>query len=140
MKLDIIVDKVFKGIFALLLVVALIGIFTWETATLVDVGISAAITGVIIALAGAIVLPIINSFDNPKVLLQSVAIFAIFGVLFAIVYSLANDEITASYISYNVTDPSESKMIGGALNMFYLLFVIALVGIVITEVNKALKS
>ena len=102
-------------------------------------GLYAAYILVGIALIAAIVLPIIQSISDPKSLLGTVVGVVIIAVLFFIGFSIATDEVTNVYINNNVTEPTTSKMIGGAIITMYILIILAIVGIVITEVTKVFK-
>ncbi|GHB34876.1 hypothetical protein [Mongoliitalea lutea] len=97
----------------------------------------------ILVIAGvifAVVLPLIKSLDNPGSLLKTgVGVVALL-VIFFIAYSMSGDEVAAKYAAdpFNLT-PGMSKFVGGTLLTTYALFIIAIIGIVITEINKAIK-
>ncbi|MDH5598965.1 MAG: hypothetical protein OEY34_07565 [Cyclobacteriaceae bacterium] len=110
-----------------------------EDNVLVNIGLWAAYVLFIVALISAVVLPLINAMSNPKSLLFSLGGIAILGVIFLVGWVLSGDEVTAKYISKGVESASVSKLIGGGLTMMYILFIIAVVGIVFSEINKALK-
>ena len=93
---------------------------------------------VIVAGLGVVVLPLINAMSNPKSLYKGLAGVAIIGVVFLISWGIAGSEVTASYTRYGV-DASSSKMVGGALTMMYILIFIALIGIIYTEISKAIN-
>ncbi|MDH5396897.1 MAG: hypothetical protein OEX02_02035 [Cyclobacteriaceae bacterium] len=105
----------------------------------VDIGLWAAMILVVVASATAVIMPVINSLDNPKSLLYSLGGLVLIGLIFLIGYGIASDEVTAKYISYDVTTPTMSKLIGGGLETTYMLLTIACIGIVFSEVYKALK-
>ncbi len=107
---------------------------------LVDIGLWGAEIMVVVGILAAIVLPLINSLGDPKVLVKSLVGVAILGTLFLVGWLMSGDEVTPTYISYNVTSAGESKLVGGGLMMMYLLFIIAAAGVVFSEVYKALKS
>ncbi|MBL3655628.1 hypothetical protein [Fulvivirga sediminis] len=106
--------------------------------TFVDIALWVAMAMVAIAGIAAIVLPLINSFSNPKSLLKSAIGVVGIAVLFLITWSVAGSEVTNRYIEFGVNE-SISKLVGGVLLLMYALFGIACVGIVVTEINKALK-
>ena len=108
--------------------------------TFVDIGIWGAIIMVIIAIIASVVMPLINSLSEPRSLLKSLYGVVFIGVVFIIAYLMAGDEVTANYISYNVTTPGLSKMVGAGLTTTMILAVLAVIGIEVSEVNKALKS
>ena len=88
----------------------------------------------------AIVMPLINSLDNPKSLLKTgVGIVAIV-VLFVIAYAIADNEVLPRYAvaPFNLT-PVLSQLVGGILITVYFLFGFAILGIIVTEINKLTK-
>jgi len=103
----------------------------------VDIGLWAAIIMVAVGGLAAIVMPIINSLGNPKSLIVSGAGILILGVIFLLSYAIAGDEVTANYITYNVTTPTMSKVVGGGLTMMLILFIITALGVVFSEIYKA---
>ena len=103
-----------------------------------DYGLIAAYVLTLLAALGAIVLPLIKSIDNPKSLLGTLLGLAFLAVLFVIGYALAGNEVKPNYINFNV-DEGISKVIGGVLTMFYLLFGLSILSILFTEVSKFFK-
>lgn len=89
-----------------------------------------------IAVLAAIVLPLIQSFSNPRALLGALVGVVAIAILFFIGYTIAGNEVIPLYVKNNVTSPVTSQMVGGALITMYMLIVLALVGIVITEITK----
>lgn len=88
----------------------------------------------------SIVMPLINSLSDPKSLLKTVVGIVGILVLFFIAYSVSSDEVLPKFEAapFNMT-PEGSKMVGGMLITTYILAIAALAGIVITELNKAIK-
>ncbi|MEX2513748.1 MAG: hypothetical protein WD398_12655 [Cyclobacteriaceae bacterium] len=95
---------------------------------------------IIIGLVLAIIMPLINSIGDPKSLLKTALGVVIIGALFAIAYSMAESEVAAKYTAepYLIT-PTDAKLVGGVLITVYALFVLAFVGIIITEITKIVK-
>ncbi len=93
---------------------------------------------VIIAVLVAILMPLINSFGNPRSLLKSGAGVLGLLLLFFIAYAVSGNEVTVLYSKFDV-GPELSKLVGGSLIMAYILSVISLVSIVFTEISKLLK-
>jgi hypothetical protein len=88
----------------------------------------------------SIFLPLIKSLDDPKALVKTgLGIVAIL-VLFFISYSISTNEVLPKFVGepFNLT-PGMSQMVGGFLITTYILTIITVVGIVITELNKAIK-
>ena len=91
-----------------------------------------------IAVISVIVLPLIKAIDNPKTLVGTAIGLGVLLVLFGISYAISGNEVLPRYISQNV-GPGISKFVGGLLTTMYLLFGVAIVGIVYTEISKAFK-
>lgn len=104
----------------------------------IDVALYIAYALTILAGLAAIVFPIINSITDPKSMAKAGAGLGALVVVFLISWAISGSEVTAVYQEFEV-DASLSKFIGGMLSMMYILTGIALVGIVYTEVSKAIK-
>lgn len=88
----------------------------------------------------AIILPLIQSISDPKSLVKTVAGAILIGGIFLIAYSTADGYVSPKFAAepFNLTETG-SKSVGGMLITTYALFVIAIVGIVITEITKLAK-
>ena len=104
----------------------------------IDISLYISYALLIVAIIAAVAMPLINSLGEPKNLIKTGIGLLGLLVLFLISWALSGDEVTARYLTGGV-DESLSKSIGGALTMMYILMAIAIIGIVYTEVNKALK-
>ncbi len=93
----------------------------------------------IVGVVLAIVMPLIKSLDEPKQLVGTAIGVGILLVIYGIGYLISGSEVTARYIESGVETEGLSKMIGGMLTMVYLMLGIAVIGIVYTELNKAIK-
>ena len=104
----------------------------------IDIGLYLSAILLVVAAASAVVLPLLHAIKHPAGLVKS--LFGVGGlvVLFIIAYSLSGSEISAKAIALGV-DESGSKMIGAGLILFYFVLVISIVGVIYSEVNKALK-
>lgn len=103
-----------------------------------DIGLYVGYGLVLIALGAAIILPLINALKSPKDLAKSAMGVGALVVIFIIAFGLSGSEVTAKYTAQGIGE-SSSKMIGAGLTMFYIVFFIAILGIVYSEINKALK-
>lgn len=104
----------------------------------INISLWVAMGMVVVAALASIIMPIINSLSHPKTLIKSgIGILAI-AVLFFICYAIAGDEVSKRFIEGGLT-PAVSKFSGGLLMTMYALFVVAIIGIVFSEINKALK-
>ncbi|GMQ30323.1 hypothetical protein [Algoriphagus confluentis] len=88
----------------------------------------------------SIALPLIKSLDNPKALLKTGLGIVVILVLFFISYSISTNEVLPKFEGepFNLT-PGLSQMVGGLLITTYILTIVTVVGIVVTEFNKAIK-
>lgn len=88
----------------------------------------------------SILLPLLKSLDDPKSLLKTGLGVLVIFVLFFISYSISSNEVLPKFEGepFNLT-PQMSQIVGGFLVTTYILTIIAVVGIVITELNKAIK-
>ncbi len=105
---------------------------------IIDIALYLSYTMVLVAILGAVVLPIIKSMDNPKSLVKPLGGLIGFIILFFICYAFAGDGLNAKAVAAGVTS-GISKFVGGGLIAMYILFIVAMIGIVYTEINKALK-
>jgi hypothetical protein len=104
----------------------------------IDIGIYLSYILLGLAMVTAVLLPLVNAIKHPAGLLKS--LFGVGGlvVLFIVAYTLSGSEVSAKAVALGV-DASGSKMIGAGLILFYFVLVISIVGVVFSEVNKALK-
>ena len=88
----------------------------------------------------SIVMPLLKSLDDPKGLLKSGLGVLGLVVLFFVCYFLSSNEVLPKFegAPFNLT-PGLSQFIGGMLVMTYILNVVAIVSIVVTELTKAVK-
>lgn len=88
----------------------------------------------------AIIMPLIKSLDDPKSLLKTAAGIVGIVVLFFIAYSISGNEVLPKFEAspFNLT-PAGSQLVGGMLITTYVLAIVALGSIVLTEVTKAIK-
>jgi len=95
---------------------------------------------VVFAAVVAVLLPLIKSLDDPKSLMKTgLAIVGIL-VLFFICFSISGNEVLPKFegAPFFLT-PQMSQLVGGCLITTYVLTIIALGSIVVTELNKAVK-
>ncbi len=101
----------------------------------VDIMIIASYALLGLAALAAIILPLINAIGNPKSLVTGAIGLAVILIIFGIGYSFAGSEVTATYSKFGI-ESGMSKYIGGIINTTYILIVVAIVGIVFTEISK----
>lgn len=91
-----------------------------------------------VAIGAAIVMPIINSINDPKSLMKAGIGIGALVLLFLISWAISGSEVTAVYQKFDVSE-SGSKFVGGGLITMYLLVFIAIIGIIYTEISKLIK-
>ena len=106
---------------------------------LLDAGIYLAYILFFIAAGAMFVLPVINALRNPKDLVKSGMGLGALVVLFGIAFALSGGERTAKWEALGVTSDFSSRLIGAGLTMFYFVLIIAVLGMVYSEISKALK-
>lgn len=82
--------------------------------------------------------PIMSAIANPKGLVRGAIALVVLIVVFGIAWSVSSDAVTPMYVNKNIS-PSVSKLVEGGLNMFYILFVVAIVAAVYSEISKIFK-
>lgn len=102
----------------------------------IDIALYASYILVLVAAVAAVVLPLIQSLDDPSSLIKSGIGLAALVVVFLIGYAISGSEVLPSYAEFNV-DAGLSKFIGGLLTMMYILIFVAIGGIIYTEVAKS---
>lgn len=103
---------------------------------LLYVGYALTVIGAVIAIG----MPLVKSLDDPKSLLKTGAGILGIAVLFFISYSISDNEVLPKFEAdpFNLT-PAGSQLVGGMLICTYILTIVAMVSIVITELNKAIR-
>jgi hypothetical protein len=92
----------------------------------------------IISIIAAIVFPVLNLLSHPASARKSLIGLLFLGIVTAISYAFAGDEVLKSYEPFGVT-PSESKWVGTGLIMFYLLSIVAIGATFYSGLTKLLK-
>jgi len=91
-----------------------------------------------IAIASAVIFPLINSFKAPGTLIATGIGVAVMLVLFGVSYGLSDSTLSRNAISFGLSE-SGVKMIGAGLIMFYIVLVLAILALIYSEISKALK-
>lgn len=104
----------------------------------VNAGLYSAYVLLAVAIGASIILPLLNTLQSPGEIKK--ALYAIAGmvVLFVVSYVLAGSEVSDDQAAKGITE-NTSKLVGAGLIMFYLISIIAVVGLAYSEINKAFK-
>lgn len=88
----------------------------------------------------SILLPLIKSLDDPKSLLKTGLGVVGILVLFFISYSISGNEVLPKFEGepFNLT-PGMSQLVGGLMITTYILAIITVLSILVTELTKAVK-
>jgi hypothetical protein len=105
---------------------------------IIDIGLYATY----LLLAGSVLMavawPLMHAAKSPKSATKSIIALGSLVVLFGVSYALTGSEVTKTQAALGITETT-SKMIGAGLTMFYLALLVAIIGMVYSEINKALK-
>lgn len=104
----------------------------------IDIGLYISFILLAVATASAVLMPLLNAIKHPAGLVKSLIGVGGLVVLFIVAYSVSGSELSSKAVALGV-DESGSKLIGAGLILFYLVFVISVIGVIYSEVNKALK-
>lgn len=88
-----------------------------------------------IAILTLIVLPLRNALQAPKEMVKSAIGIGILLVVFVISYISSSSAVTPKMVSLGTTD---SQLIGAGLIMFYISLIASIVGLIYSEIKKAL--
>jgi hypothetical protein len=105
---------------------------------IIDIGLWLGYLLLIVAAGSAIVLPLLNAIKTPGTFVRSLYGVGALVVVFVIAYAVSGSDVTQNQAALGVTENS-SRMIGAGLIMFYITLVVAVVGIVYSEISKAFK-
>jgi hypothetical protein len=105
---------------------------------MIDAGLYIAYVLLFVAIGAAILFPLLYIIKDPKGVVKSLAGIGALVVIFILCYAMSGDEVTPKYLTYGVGSGS-SKMIGAGLMMFYAVLAISVVGVIYSEISKALK-
>lgn len=105
---------------------------------MLDFGLYSLYVLLAVAIISAIVFPIINGIKSPKSLKGTLIGLGALLVIFGISYAVSSGDVSAKNLSLGV-DETEMKLIGAGLLMFYITLVLAILGLIYSEISKALK-
>ena len=99
---------------------------------MVDIGLIISYILIVLCALAAIVMPLIQSFSDPKSLIKSGIGLGVVLVVFLIGYVLAGSDSPG-------TTETTSKLVGAGIISMYIFIFIALAGIIYTEISKIFK-
>ncbi|HEX5171060.1 MAG TPA: hypothetical protein VFW11_17915, partial [Cyclobacteriaceae bacterium] len=91
-----------------------------------------------IAVVAAIVLPLMHAVKSPGAFLKS--LYGIIGlvVIFIVAYAISSNAVKPSWAVSGIGE-SASKLIGAGLIVLYITILIAIIGLIYSEISKAFK-
>jgi len=93
----------------------------------------------VVALIGALLVgPVLGFMNNPKGFMRSLIAVAAIVIVFVVGYAMASDAVKINYAKFGV-DGGLSKLIDGSIITTYILFGVAVVGIIYSEVAKIFR-
>jgi hypothetical protein len=105
---------------------------------MLDIGLYTFYALLFIAVAAAMLFPLINSIKEPAALIKTGIGVAAILVLFGISYALSDSTLSRNAISFGLTE-SAVRLIGAGLIMFYIVLILAILALIYSEISKALK-
>ncbi|WP_258103373.1 hypothetical protein [Marinoscillum sp. MHG1-6] len=99
---------------------------------IIDIGLYASYLLIILCTISAVVIPIAQSFGSPETLVKSGIGLAVVVVVFLVGYLIADG-------TSDVASEATAKLVGAGIITMYIFLVLALVGIVYTEISKMIK-
>lgn len=100
--------------------------------SIIDVGLYISYALIAVCALAAIAMPLLQSFSDPKTLIKSAVGVVALIVIFIISYAIADPDAAGA-------TESTSKLVGAGIITMYILFAIAVVGILYTELGKIFK-
>jgi hypothetical protein len=105
---------------------------------MLDFGLYTFYALLLIAVASAVIFPLVNSIKEPATLIKTGLGVAGIVVLFVISYALSGSEVNVRAAAAGVTE-SGSKLIGAGLIMFYITLVLSILALIYSEISKAFR-
>lgn len=99
---------------------------------IIDVGLFAGYILIVLCALAAIIIPLIQSFDDPQSLIKAGIGFGGLVLVFIIGYILSDGDSPG-------TTTAISKLVGAGIIAMYIFLFVALAGIVYTEISKIIK-
>lgn len=105
---------------------------------MLDVGLYFMYALFFIAVLAAIVLPLMNAIKSPGTFLKS--LYGIIGlvVVFVVAYAISGSDVKPNWAVLGINEGT-SKLIGAGLIVFYVTILVAVIGLIYSEISKAFK-
>jgi hypothetical protein len=104
----------------------------------VDAGLYGGYLLFLVAIGSAVGLSVLNTLKSPGEFKKIGYAIVGMAVIFGISYALSGSDVNSVQAAKGLTE-NTSKLVGAGLIMFYLISIIAVLGLVYSEINKAVK-
>lgn len=105
---------------------------------MIDIGLYFSYALMLVAVLSAVGLSIMNAMKNPGSFGKSMIGIAGLVVLFFLCYAISDSTVKPTWVVLGITS-NTVKLISAGLLTLYLTGLVAVVGLIYSEVNKALK-
>jgi hypothetical protein len=105
---------------------------------MLDVGLYFMYALFFIAVVAAVVLPLLQAVKSPGAFLKSLYGIIALVVIFVIAYAISSNAVKPGWAVLGISE-GVSKLIGAGLIVFYVTIVVAILGLIYSEVTKAFK-
>ena len=105
---------------------------------MLDIGLYIFYVLLFVAVAAAVIFPILNSIKEPAALIRSGIAVAVILVLFGISYGLSGSTLSRNAIAFGLSE-ANVKLISAGLIMFYIVLILSILALIYSEISKAFK-
>ena len=106
---------------------------------MIDIGFYTFYALLVIAVASAVIFPIVQAIGSPRSLVKSAISIGVIAVLFGVAYAVSGSDVSLKAMAFGI-DESSSKLIGAGLIMFYIVLILAVIAIIYSEINTAINK
>lgn len=99
---------------------------------MVDIGLFIGYILIVLCALAAIIMPLVQSFGDPKSLVKSGIGLGVVAVVFLVGFALSDGSAEGA-------TESTSKLVGAGIISMYIFILIAVAGILFTEISKIFK-
>ena len=105
---------------------------------MIDFGLYFMYALLIVAVLTAVGLPLANALKSPAQFFKSLIGVLALVVLFGICYAISDSTVKPTWAAQGIS-PTTVKLVGAGLLTFYTVIVVAVIGLIFSEINKALN-
>lgn len=105
---------------------------------MIDFGLYFMYALLIVAILTAVGLPLINALKSPAQFFKSLIGVLALVVLFGICYAISDATVKPTWAAMGLSSTTV-KLVGAGLLTFYTVIVLAVIGLIFSEINKAIN-